>query len=78
MEVKSSRWQKPVADVGGITDLIASRVKYLWPCADQKDYRMNIVVHAYREVGTSLEAVVEVQIPKGPFGYFLKMGTIVL
>lgn len=76
--MKKTRWMKPVADCGGITRMIQAEVRKRWTCAEQKDYRVNIVVHAYREVGASLEAVVEVQIPSTPFGNFIKMGTIVV
>lgn len=76
--MKMTRWMKPVADCGGITSMIQAEVRKQWACAEQKDCRVDIVVHAYREVGTSLEAVVEVHMPKGPFGPFIKMGTLVV
>lgn len=75
--MKTTRWMKPVADCGGITHMIQKEVKNRWHCAIQDLYRVNIAVHSYREVGTSLEANVEVQV-HGPFGLFVKMGRIII
>lgn len=53
----STKWHKPVANCGGINSLIGNyyRLKY----HDTK-YNCDVLVHAYREVGSSLEAAVEV------------------
>lgn len=57
MKVLTTPWRKPVADCGGISSLIAAdyRLKH-----HDTEYNCDVIVHAYREVGSSLEAAVEV------------------
>ena len=56
-EVKSTKWQKPIGDCGGINSLIEHEIIRVL----QPEHYMGVVVHAYREVGTSLEVAVEIQ-----------------
>lgn len=58
--MKTTKWQCPVADVGGITDMIR-RTFLTSPYAPDfnahhNDRRMIIEVHSYREEGTALVA----------------------
>lgn len=57
--MKTTPWRKPVGDCGGISYLIANHYirKEQPDCASHID----VIVHAYREVGTSLEASIEVR-----------------
>jgi hypothetical protein len=55
-----TKWQKPVAMVGGINYLISKYVQNKYYFDDE--YHVNIIVHSYREVGTSLEAAIEVHL----------------
>ncbi|AFH21341.1 hypothetical protein CR3_gp176 [Cronobacter phage CR3] len=74
--MKTTPWRKPVAECGGITDLIKREIKFRFPSGMER-YRADIRIHAYREVGTSLEASYEVEVD-GPFGKFFKWETIVI
>lgn len=58
MNVKSTPWRKPVAECGGINDLI--RLKYIEREVRNTSLFVDVLVHAYREVGTSLESALEV------------------
>lgn len=57
--MKTTKWQKPVADVGGISKLVKKyyREREEVGCACFFD----VILHAYREVGTTLECAIEVQ-----------------
>lgn len=56
--MKMTPWRKPVAECGGINDLIATAYRQQRDCVA---FSVEVVVHAYREVGTSLEASLEVR-----------------
>lgn len=57
--MKTTPWRKPVGDCGGICGLVHD--EYM----RQEEYNVgcyvNTILHAYREVGTSLECALEVQ-----------------
>lgn len=57
--MNSTVWRKPVGDCGGISYLIAKY--YLDKYHFDSEYYIDVVVHGYREVGTSLEASLEVR-----------------
>lgn len=56
--MQSTRWRKPVGDCGGITDLIGRH--YLRVKRPHAEATFDVIVHAYREVGTSLETSLEI------------------
>lgn len=72
--MRATQFRAPVANCGGITDMIAKEVKLRWWQA-ASEHRTRIIVHSYREVGTALEACVEVHVD-GPFGLSITMGNI--
>lgn len=57
--MKTTKWRKPVGDCGGINELVYN--EYM----RQEEYGVacyvQTILHAYREVGTSLECALEVQ-----------------
>lgn len=54
--MKTTPWRKPVADVGGISDMVRlAYIKYANSCLF-----LDVKLHAYREVGTSLECAIEI------------------
>lgn len=57
MNVKTTPWRKPVGDCGGISELV--RLRYIEKETDT-DFFVDVKLHAYREVGTSLECAIEV------------------
>ena len=57
--IKSTTWRKPVADCGGISYLITNH--YIKKYHFDSEYHIDVIVHGYREVGTSLEASLEVR-----------------
>lgn len=59
MKVKSTPWRKPIGDCGGINTLIERHYNTLH--AKDSFCYFDVITHAYREVGTSLEASIEVQ-----------------
>lgn len=56
--MKTTQWRAPVAECGGINDLIVTAYRQQRDCDTSS---VEVVVHAYREVGTSLEASLEVR-----------------
>ena len=56
VKMKSTKWQKPIGDCGGINELIKREIIRIM----SPEHYMDVIVHAYREVGTSLEAAVEI------------------
>lgn len=65
--MKTSPWRKPVEDIGGINHLIELGFKQSWWGVDLRrfsetpDTRYDFIVHSYREVGTALQAAIEVR-----------------
>lgn len=57
--VKSTPWRKPIGNCGGINELIERHYTLLHG-KDSYCY-FDVITHAYREVGTTLEASIEVQ-----------------
>lgn len=57
--MKSTPWRKPVGDCGGINELVK---KYYRELEEQGTAcHVDVILHAYREVGTSLECAIEIQ-----------------
>ena len=56
--MKSTPWRKPIGDCGGINTLI--EMHYVLLNQPDCEYYIDVITHAYREVGTSLEASIEV------------------
>lgn len=57
--MKTTPWRKPIGDCGGITDL----VKYAYIRTEEAGVacHVDVILHAYREVGTSLECAIEIR-----------------
>lgn len=56
--MKSTPWRSPIGNCGGITYLIERHYRIIHQ-PDCEQY-IDVITHAYREVGTSLEVVVEI------------------
>lgn len=56
--MKSTKWRSPIGNCGGINTLIENHycVQHQPDCL----YFIEVITHAYREVGTSLEVVAEI------------------
>lgn len=61
VKMKMCSWRLLVSDYGGLTAIVKKAV-YQEFCGDVP--MRNIKIHAYREVGESLEATYEIQIGK--------------
>jgi hypothetical protein len=62
--LQATRWRKPISEVGGITEMVHNSAKqghwaYILPDPLWNNY--TFIVHAYREVGTAVDAVVEIR-----------------
>lgn len=79
--MKMTKWQCPVADVGGITDMIIRTfLASPWApffCAFGEDRCIHIEVHSYREEGTALVANIGVTTHFGGLST-TKMGRVYL
>lgn len=61
MNVKTTPWRKPIGDCGGINTLISDA--YLEHSGSNGPiFYKEVIVHAYREVGTSLESALEIRV----------------
>lgn len=56
--MKSTPWRKPIGDCGGINTLIDKHYCMLYQ--PNCPYYIDVITHAYREVGTSLEVAAEI------------------
>lgn len=75
--MKTMPWRVPVADCGGITDLIKKQIRSTeLPCWMERQTTI-IRVHAYREVGSSLEVSCEFETDT-PVGKVFTWETIIL
>lgn len=75
-----NKWQKPTSDFCGMTDILADFILQdkTHSTYDIKLYNLStpskVVIHSYREVGTSLSVCCEVVFKDG----YRKLGNIVL
>ena len=56
--MKSTPWRKPIGNCGGINTLIDKHYCILHQ--PDCEYWIDVITHAYREVGTSLEVAAEI------------------